>query len=51
MKTPESGKDTTMKHFLDIHTTNQDELRGMIDHARSMKNARAGRPKGQADDE
>ncbi|MBU2981371.1 ornithine carbamoyltransferase [Lentibacter algarum] len=40
-----------MKHFLDIHTTDADELRGMIDHARSMKDARAGRSKGQADDE
>ncbi len=40
-----------MKHFLDIHTTDQSELRGMIDHARTMKDARAGRPKGEADDE
>ncbi len=40
-----------MNHFLDIHTTQADELRGMIDHARQMKDARQGRPKGQADDE
>ena len=40
-----------MKHFLDIHTTPADDLRAMITHARDMKNARHGRPKGTPDDE
>lgn len=40
-----------MKHFLDIHTTAPDDLRQMIDDARSMKQARAGNPKGTPDAE
>ncbi|WP_420558071.1 ornithine carbamoyltransferase [Roseovarius sp.] len=40
-----------MQHFLDIHTTDAGELRGIIDGARHMKTARAGRPRGAADDE
>ncbi|QQA42386.1 ornithine carbamoyltransferase [Pelagovum pacificum] len=40
-----------MKHFLDINKTDQDELRGIIDHARAMKDARNGRPKGAQDDD
>ncbi|KIN61865.1 Ornithine carbamoyltransferase [Sulfitobacter noctilucicola] len=40
-----------MKHFLDIHTTPQDELRGIIDDGIAMKNARNGRPKGALDDD
>ena len=40
-----------MQHFLDINKTTPDALRHMIDHARQMKDARAGRPKGMADDE
>ena len=40
-----------MKHFLDIHKTDASDLRSMIDHARLMKDARAGRPKGTPDDE
>ena len=40
-----------MTHFLDIHTTPQDDLRQIIDHAQAMKTARAGRPKGAPDDE
>lgn len=40
-----------MKHFLDIHTTDATDLRGMIDHSVQMKQARADRPKGAADDE
>ncbi|MDO5604608.1 MAG: ornithine carbamoyltransferase [Paracoccus sp. (in: a-proteobacteria)] len=40
-----------MKHFLDIHTTAQDDLRQIIDSALAMKRARAGRPKGSPDDE
>jgi ornithine carbamoyltransferase len=39
-----------MPHFLDIHTTDKAALRAMIDQARLMKDARAGRPKGTADD-
>ncbi|KMW58296.1 Ornithine carbamoyltransferase [Candidatus Rhodobacter oscarellae] len=39
-----------MTHFLDIHTTTPADLRHMIDHARGMKDARAGRPKGAPDD-
>ncbi|SMY08626.1 ornithine carbamoyltransferase [Flavimaricola marinus] len=40
-----------MTHFLDINKTDAPALRHMIDHAISMKNARADRPKGQPDDE
>ncbi len=40
-----------MNHFLDIHTTNPKDLRGIIDNAISAKNARAGRPKGAPDDD
>ena len=40
-----------MTHFLDIHTTTPADLRAIIDNARSMKQARAGRPKGQVDDD
>ena len=40
-----------MPDFLDINKTTPDALRHMIDHARQMKDARAGRPKGMADDE
>ncbi len=40
-----------MKHFLDIHKTDAKALRGMIDAARAMKEARNGRPKGMPDDE
>jgi ornithine carbamoyltransferase len=38
-----------MNHFLDIHQTAQADLRFMIDQARSMKEARDGRPKGAPD--
>jgi ornithine carbamoyltransferase len=40
-----------MRHFLDIDRTDPDDLRTMIDRARSMKAARNGRPKGAPDDE
>ncbi|TCL08471.1 ornithine carbamoyltransferase [Shimia isoporae] len=40
-----------MKHFLDINKTDFSDLRGMIDSAKSIKNARNGRPKGALDDE
>jgi len=40
-----------MTHFLDIHTTSQADLRHIIDNARAMKTARAGRPKGSQDDD
>ncbi|MGV6846909.1 MAG: ornithine carbamoyltransferase [Marinibacterium sp.] len=39
-----------MTHFLDIHKTEASALRGMIDTAREMKEARADRPKGAQDD-
>ena len=39
-----------MKHFLDIHTTDAADLRGMINSAQAMKAARLGRPKGEPDD-
>lgn len=38
-----------MTHFLDIHKTDPADLRSMIDTARSMKEARAGQPKGTPD--
>ena len=40
-----------MTHFLDIHKTDPADLRGMIDTAAAMKQARLGRPKGAPDDE
>jgi len=40
-----------MQHFLDIHKTSAADLRQVIDHAQSMKAARAGRPKGALDDD
>ncbi|MEZ5686946.1 MAG: ornithine carbamoyltransferase [Paracoccaceae bacterium] len=40
-----------MNHFLDIHKTAPEELRGMIDAARTIKEARAGRPRGALDDD
>jgi ornithine carbamoyltransferase len=44
-------KDELMTNFLDIHTTDATELRKIIDSARAMKDARAGRPKGAPDDD
>jgi len=40
-----------MNHFLDIHKTATADLRHMIDNARAMKDARAGRPRGTTDAE
>ncbi len=40
-----------MNHFLDIHQTAPAHLRAIIDDARAMKDARAGRPKGAKDDD
>ena len=40
-----------MTHFLDIHKTDPADLRAIIDSAQTMKSARAGRPKGAADDD
>lgn len=40
-----------MNHFLDIHKTDTDQLRAMIDGARRMKAARGDRPRGAPDDE
>ncbi|NJM84121.1 MAG: ornithine carbamoyltransferase [Tabrizicola sp.] len=40
-----------MRHFLDIHKTDADDLRRMIDRAHAMKVARADRPRGAADDD
>ena len=40
-----------MNHFLDIHTTDAADLRGMINSAKAMKVARHGRPKGEPDDD
>ncbi|MYF89930.1 MAG: ornithine carbamoyltransferase [Boseongicola sp. SB0676_bin_33] len=39
-----------MRHFLDIHNVNAGDLRGILDQAKSMKDARAGRPRGAEDD-
>lgn len=38
-----------MNHFLDIHKTDAADLRGIIDSAKSVKNARNGKPKGALD--
>lgn len=40
-----------MRHFLDLHTTPAEELRGMLAAAGRMKAARAGLPKGAPDSE
>ncbi|HSG57857.1 MAG TPA: ornithine carbamoyltransferase, partial [Paracoccaceae bacterium] len=40
-----------MNHFLDIHLTDPSALRGMIDSAQVMKDARGARPKGAPDDD
>ncbi|MEP1328604.1 ornithine carbamoyltransferase [Pseudophaeobacter sp.] len=40
-----------MNHFLDIHKTSSEDLHGIIDQAKMMKQARADRPKGTPDDE
>ncbi|MBB5221011.1 ornithine carbamoyltransferase [Amaricoccus macauensis] len=40
-----------MRHFLDLHTTDVAELRGILDQAVAMKTARAGWPKGRRDAE
>jgi ornithine carbamoyltransferase len=40
-----------MKHFLDIHTTDAAALRSILAGAQAMKDARAGRPRGMADDD
>jgi len=40
-----------MSHFLDINRTDPEALRAMIDRARAMKQARAGRPRGAPDDD
>lgn len=38
-----------MRHFLDIHTTDAADLRGMIENAKAVKTARAALPKGTPD--
>lgn len=40
-----------MNHFLDIHQTDQAELRTIIDNAAAMKSARDGRPRGALDED
>ncbi|MGC8203742.1 ornithine carbamoyltransferase [Aliiroseovarius sp. PTFE2010] len=40
-----------MRHFLDIHTTTPDDLRAIIDTAKSVKKAREGQPKAALDAE
>jgi ornithine carbamoyltransferase len=40
-----------MNHFLDIHLTAPDHLHSIISNAREMKTARAGCPRGMADDD
>ena len=40
-----------MRHFLDIHKTATEDLRGILSEAARLKAARAGRPKGTPDDE
>ena len=38
-----------MRHFLDIHTTSPEDLRAIIDSAKSVKEARKGQPKAALD--
>jgi ornithine carbamoyltransferase len=40
-----------VRHFLDVHSTPAEELRGILDAARAMKAARGNAPKGQPDAE
>ncbi len=40
-----------MNHFLDIHKTDPQALRAILDQAAAMKRARHGRPKGAPDDD
>ncbi|WP_335948519.1 ornithine carbamoyltransferase [Salipiger bermudensis] len=40
-----------MNHFLDIHKTDKDDLRSIIDAAKAIKNKRNGRPRAAADDD
>ncbi len=40
-----------MNHFLDIHKTDPQSLRAILDQAAAMKRARQGRPKGAPDDD
>ncbi|TPE52052.1 ornithine carbamoyltransferase [Amaricoccus solimangrovi] len=40
-----------MRHFLDLHTTPAEDLRGILDLARAMKSARGEAPKGRPDAE
>ena len=40
-----------MNHFLDIHKTDPDALRSILENAQAMKDARQGRPKGTKDDD
>ena len=40
-----------MNHFLDIHKTQQSDLRQILDCARDMKDARNGRPRAAPDDD
>ncbi len=40
-----------MNHFLDIHKTPKEELRAILDSARTMKDTRNGRPKAAPDDD
>ena len=39
-----------MRHFLDIHNIDAGDLRGILDQAKAMKDARADRPRGAEDD-
>jgi ornithine carbamoyltransferase len=50
-KNPKAGpvKEIHMNHFLDIDKTPEAALRGMINQARAMKDARKGLPKGTLD--
>lgn len=40
-----------MRHFLDLNKTDAAELRGMVEDAKAIKNARNGRPRGATDDD
>ncbi len=48
---PPDKKNIRMNHFLDIHKTDKDDLRSIIDAAKAIKDKRNGRPRAAPDDD